>query len=152
MQQVIAAAAKCVQTLLDRAFCELRQVVMLTQMPENQPCCAALQERYRRFGAVRIGKMPDLRSDAHFEIAGVGACAEHFLVVIGFQQDEIAARQRGGNRLRYIAEIGADCAGSAVRQFHAVAAALRGVMGCRKGCDADAGAFDRAGEYAAFLL
>ena len=66
-----------------------RAVVLPAEMGKEKGSRPPLRKADDRLGAGRIGEMPFGREDAFFQVVGVAAVTEHFLVVVGLDDNTV---------------------------------------------------------------
>lgn len=85
---------------------DLRMVVVLAQMPQNQCLYAAVQIGFQVIAGVRVREMPVAAHHALLDAPGIRTDLQHFQIVIGFEQQHLHAAQMDFDRFRHVAEIG----------------------------------------------
>ena len=87
---------------------ELRGVVGLGEVAEDDGVGSAVVVLFEEFGGGRVGEVADAGEDALLDGPGIGAVAKHFKVVVGFEEEDVDALEGGFDVGRHVAEVGGD--------------------------------------------
>src|SRR5580700_6355013 len=68
---------------------DLRMIVVLAEVPEQQPRRRAVEIAQQKVAHGVVGKMADAAHHALLDRPGIGADLQHFQIVIGFKQHQI---------------------------------------------------------------
>ena len=105
-------------------------------MAKDDPGCAAVVAGFEEVGGGVVGEMADAGEDTLLDLPGIGAVAEHFEIVIGFDHEEIEVLELGFDVGWDVAEI---CGEGHADAFglEDEADRVRGVMRDGEGADGD---------------